>query len=130
MARIIEVTFPDNDDLPDRCLAAILLAPEGFEVAVQEVRENHGRSVTNSWTNLADAFLATYMPRVAFQRVRWFEVYPYYYSNGLENVSRVFPRSRDRRFQYEQDPVVRQRIWQSLGLNRLNENTRFWSKQP
>jgi hypothetical protein len=124
MTKLLELTFPEKDELPDRCRAVILLTPSGFEVAIQELNENHGRSVTNSWSVLADVFLAAHMPRVAFHRVRWFEVYPYYFSAGLENVSRVFPKATDRRFEYEQDPVVRRRIWLALGLSRINKNTR------
>jgi hypothetical protein len=125
MPKLLDLTFPDNDELPDCCRAVILLTRLGFEVAIQELRENHGRSVTNSWSFLADAFLASQMPRVAFHRVRWFEVYPYYFSEGLENVSRVFPKATERRFEYEQDPVVRRRIWRALGLNSISKSTRW-----
>ena len=124
MARILELTFSDSDELPDCCRAVILLTPSGFNVAIQELDENHGRSVTNSWSILADAFLASHMPWVEFHRVRWFEVYPYFFADGGENVSRVFPKATDRRFEYEQDPAVRRRIWRALGLYRINKNTR------
>ena len=42
MARILELTFPDSDELPDRCRAVILLTPSGFNVAIQELDANYG----------------------------------------------------------------------------------------
>jgi hypothetical protein len=124
VARIVDVTFSDSQVLPTVCRAAIFLAPSGFQVAIQELDENNGRSVTNSWPALADTFLALHMERVDFHRVTWFEVYPYYFASGDENVCRVFPKGTHRRFEYEQDPSVRRRIWQALGLSDIKKSAR------
>lgn len=124
VARIVDITFPDSNVLPAVCRAAIFLAPSGFQVAVQELDENNGRSVTNSWPALADKFLALHMERVDFHRITWFEVYPDYFPFGGENVCRVFPKDTYRRFEYEQDPAVRRLIWRTLGLDNINKSTR------
>ena len=117
MARIFEIFFSNNQLLPDRCRAAILLSPEGtIEVAMQELSENHGRSITNSWPALAELFLASHLPNVEIENVKWFEVYPYLFKCGRENVSRVLLTANGRCFEYEQDPVVRHRIWQALHI--------------
>jgi len=121
--KLLDLKFPNKDELPDCCRALIATTRSGFLVAMQELDENLGRSVTNSWSVLADTFLAMHMPWVAFHRVRWYEVYPYYFSKNEENVSRVFPKADDRRFEYEQDPVVRRRIWVALGLSGVSGNS-------
>jgi hypothetical protein len=92
MTKLLELTFPDSDELPDCCRAVILLTPSGFNVAIQELDENHGRSVTNSWSVLADVFLAAHMPWVEFHRVRWFEVYPYFFTDGGQPLDLVSVR--------------------------------------
>jgi hypothetical protein len=124
MSRPFKISFADDELLPDCCRAAVLFSPGGkLEIAFMELAENHGRSVTNSWSLLAERFLASHLPNVAKADVSWFEVYPYYIS-GLQNVSRVLIKASGHRFEYEQDPIIRMRIWRALEIQ--DEDTKPW----
>jgi hypothetical protein len=69
----------------------------------------------HSWPALATHFLAVRFPTLTLTDVEWFEVYPYLLE-GRENVSRVLLSQHDatHRFEYEQDAIVRSRIWKAL----------------
>lgn len=115
--RVFELSFTDDDVVPARCRAALLLSPLGaIEVAIMELPENTGRSVTNSWPGVALRLLAAVLPTVPAEHVVFYEVYPDRF-RGDENVSRVTISSGSHRWEYEQDPVVRKRIWSALGLD-------------
>jgi hypothetical protein len=103
--RVFDLSFSNDGLLPERCSAAVLLSPEGVvQVALMEIAENHGRSVTNSWPGIARHFMATHLPTLPIEATRWFEVYPYRIDGC---VSRVLITADGHRFEYEQDPAVR-----------------------
>ena len=60
--RVFDLSFTDDWCVPARCRAALLLSPSGAtEIAILELSENHGRSVTNSWPIVAERILAAYL---------------------------------------------------------------------
>jgi hypothetical protein len=120
MTEAFELRFED-DELPNRCRVAAIISSNGhLQIAVMEMKENHGRSVTNSWPVLADRILGAAFPAVDATEVEWFEVYPYRFAGGKENVSRVLLSKkgwrRSHRFDYEQDALIRERIWAALEI--------------
>jgi hypothetical protein len=121
--RVFDLSFTDDWCVPARCRAALLLSPSGAtEIAILELPENHGRSVTNSWPIVAERILAAFLPGVRIDDVIWYEAYPHR-GRGQENVCRVKIGSGRHQFEYEQDAAVRRRIWIALGLD-LEESTR------
>jgi hypothetical protein len=116
---LFELSFIDGTVLPARCRAAVILFSSGAaEIALLELPENTGRSVTNSWPRVAEQVLASVLPAFRIEEVTWYEVYPDRW-RGKENVSRVIiANDGGYRFEYEQDPLVRKRIWEGLGLDR------------
>jgi hypothetical protein len=124
---MFDLSFSDDTGAPARCRAAVILYPSGAaEIAVLEVEENTGRSVTNSWPSLAQRVLDTVLPAFQVDEVIWYEVYPDRW-RGQENVSRVLIAKADggHRFEYEQNPVVRRRIWEALALGREELEQKF-----
>ncbi|MDA9441064.1 hypothetical protein XH98_18600 [Bradyrhizobium sp. CCBAU 51745] len=119
MAKVLELIFSDDDDVPTSCRAAALLSSTGtLQIALMEVPGNRGTSVTNSWPGLAKRVLAASFPTLSLSDVAWFEVYPYRLDEEKENVSRVIlsEDGSSHRFEYEQDTSVRKQIWQALEI--------------
>lgn len=89
MARPFELSFSDDDEAPACCRAAALLSPNGtLQIALLELPQNHGRSVTNSGPGLAKRVLAAAFPTVNLADDEWFEVYPDRFE-GPENDRRA-----------------------------------------
>lgn len=128
---IFELSCVDDTILPARCRAAVILNPSGdAEIALLELPDNRGRSVTNSWPRIAGWVLANVLPAYQIEEVTWYEVYPDRW-RGQENVSRVIIKNESHRFEYEQDPTVRRRIWEALDLHKEELDRKFidWSER-
>ena len=123
--RVFDLSFTDDWHVPACCRAALLLSPSGAtEIAILELPENHGRSVTDSWPIVAERILAACLPGVRIDDVIWYEAYAHRW-RGQENVCRVKIGNGCHQFEYEPDPAVRRRIWVALGLDIEESKRKF-----
>jgi hypothetical protein len=96
------------------CKAVVLRSDAGVtRVAFLEIDANLGPSVTNSWPDIAQQFMP-HLPGERLEAVEWYEVYPYRFKYGRENVYR-FHLGGARKWSFVQDAEMRQRIWSAFG---------------
>lgn len=99
------------------CKAVILHSDDGVtRVAFLEIDTNPGPSVTNSWPDIAQRFMP-HLPGERLEDVEWYEVYPYRFKDGRENVCRynLGDTSRKWNWSFVQDAELRRRIWTAFG---------------
>jgi hypothetical protein len=119
------LSCPDNPLLPTRCRVAATLNPSGsVEIAIMEEAGNNGRSLSNSWPQIAAWVLAHSLPTLQVEEAVWYEVYPGG-REGKEAVHRVVIKNGSHRLEYEKDPVVRKRVCLALGLYEKEMETRL-----
>ena len=95
------------------CKAVILRSEDGVtRVAFLEIDVNPGPSVTNSWPDIAHQFMP-HLPGEPMEAVEWYEVYPYRFKDGRENVCRR--HLDERKWSFVQDAEMRLRIWSAFG---------------